>query len=129
MSENTDEREQGGSGAGVSEPDRESAPSTATECMDCGAGWAYDRVRCHDCGGNDVRKVELGVGELVSTTVSRVTPPGVREPNPLGIADFDDVSLVAQLADEDLTAGEDVVLTGEYELRDGYVGPRLEATD
>lgn len=109
--------------------DAESAPGTATQCEDCGTAWAYDRVRCRECGGADFREVELGVGELVSTTVSRVTPPGVREPNPLGIADFNGVSLVAQLADEDLAAGDSVVLAGEYDLRDGYVGPRLEATD
>lgn len=99
--------------------------ATATECERCGAAWAYDRVRCPDCGGDSFRERELGTGELVATTVSRVTPSGVREPNPLGIARFGDVALTAQLADETLAAGDTVVLGGDYELRDGTRGPRL----
>jgi len=99
---------------------------TATACVDCGEAWAYDRVRCPACGGRDFESRPLGEGELVATTVSRVTPPGVREPNALGVARFGDVQLTAQLADDDLEPGENVVLAGEYELRDGERGPRLE---
>jgi uncharacterized OB-fold protein len=101
---------------------------TATVCLDCGEAWAYDRVRCPACGGREFEERSLGTGELVSTTVSRVTPPGVREPNPLGIARFGDVQLTAQLADDALQPGDDVVLAGDYELRDGARGPRLEPT-
>jgi uncharacterized OB-fold protein len=99
---------------------------TATACADCGEAWAYDRVRCPVCGGRDFESRSLGTGELVATTVSRVTPPGVREPNPLGIARFGDVQLTAQLADDDLEPGDGVVLAGEYELREGVRGPRLD---
>ncbi|MFB6073005.1 MAG: Zn-ribbon domain-containing OB-fold protein [Halobacterium sp.] len=100
---------------------------TATECADCGTRWAYDRARCPSCGGEDFRSFELGEGVLVSTTVSRVTPPGVREPNPLGVARFGDVQVTAQLAADDLGPGDDVALAGDYELRDGERGPRLES--
>lgn len=100
---------------------------TATACRDCGEAWAYDRVRCPVCGGRDFEERILGDGVLVATTVSRVTPPGVREPNPLGIARFGDVQLTAQLAADDLEPGDDVVLAGDYELRDGDRGPRLES--
>ena len=99
---------------------------TATECESCDEAWAYERVRCPNCGGEEFESVELGAGELVATTVSRVTPPGVREPNPLGIARFGDVALTAQLVDEELDAGDEVVLAGDYQLRDGHRGPRLE---
>lgn len=99
---------------------------TATACLDCGEAWAYDRVRCPACGGRDFEARSLGAGELVATTVSRVTPPGVREPNPLGIARFGAVQVTAQLADDALDAGDEVVLAGEYELRAGERGPRLE---
>jgi len=99
---------------------------TATACTDCGEAWAYDRVRCPNCGGRDFESRALGEGELVATTVSRVTPPGVREPNPLGIARFGDVQVTAQLADEDLNSGDSVVLSGDYELREGERGARLE---
>jgi uncharacterized OB-fold protein len=101
-------------------------PATATECVACGAASAYSRVRCRNCGGDEFQAVDLGEGKLVSTTVSRVTPPDVREPNPLGIARFGNVALTAQLADADLSAGDAVVLAGDYELRDGTRGPRLE---
>lgn len=110
---------------GPTEQDRR-ATVDAMECTTCGAASAYDRVRCRDCGGDEFRAVELGEGELVSTTVSRVSPPDVREPNPLGIARFGDVALTAQLADDGLSAGDAVVLAGDYELRDGTRGPRLE---
>ena len=99
---------------------------TATECVDCGEAWAYDRVRCPACGSRDFESRSLDKGELVSATVSRVTPPGVREPNALGIARFGDVQVTAQLADDDLEPGDDVVLAGDYELREGERGPRLE---
>lgn len=112
-------------GQGTTERDRR-ATAVALECTTCGAASAYDRVRCRHCGGDEFRAVELGEGELVSTTVSRVTPPDVREPNPLGVARFGDVALTAQLADETLSAGDAVVLAGDYELRDGTRGPRLE---
>lgn len=101
---------------------------TATACLDCGEAWVYDRVRCPACGGRDFESRSLGAGVVVATTVSRVTPPGVREPNALGIARFGDVQLTAQLADEALEPGDDVVLAGDYELRDGARGPRLEPT-
>lgn len=108
--------------------DDEAAVSAgATACDECGETWAYDRARCRVCGSESFHEVPLGRGELVATTVSRVTPPGVREPNPLGVARFaDGVQVTAQLADEDLTVGDSVVLAGEYELRDGTRGPRLE---
>jgi len=99
---------------------------TATACVDCGEAWAYDRVRCPSCGGRDFESRTLGEGELVATTVSRVTPPGVREPNPLGVARFGDMQVTAQLADDDLEAGDEVALAGDHELREGERGPRLE---
>ncbi|MFC3476783.1 PhlB family protein [Halobacterium litoreum] len=99
---------------------------TATQCGTCGEAWAYDRARCPSCGGTDFASVEVGEGVVVATTVSRVTPPGVREPNHLAIARFGDVQVTAQVADEELTAGDAVVLAGDYELRDGERGPRLE---
>jgi len=100
----------------------------ATACEECGETWAYDRARCRVCGSESFRAVALGTGELVATTVSRVTPPGVREPNPLGVARFaNGVQVTAQLADEDLTVGNRVVLARDYELRHGTRGPRLES--
>jgi uncharacterized OB-fold protein len=100
----------------------------ATTCETCDETWAYDRVRCPNCGGEQVRETHLGEGELVAVTVSRVTPPGVREPNHLGVARFEDgVQITAQLACEPLAVGDSVVLAGDYELRDETRGPRLEA--
>jgi uncharacterized OB-fold protein len=99
---------------------------TATVCAECGEAWAYDRVRCPHCGSRDFTPRALGDGVLLATTVSRVTPPGVRDPNYLGIARFGDVRVTAQLADDGLEPGDEVVLAGDYELREGRRGPRLE---
>lgn len=103
--------------------------AAATTCDRCGKTWAYDRARCPACGSESFHEVALGEGELVAVTVSRVTPLGVREPNPLGVARFaDGVQVTAQLAADDLAVGDAVVLAGEYELRGGVRGPRLERT-
>ena len=99
---------------------------TAAECDCCGESWAYDRIRCPACGGESFSSVKLGRGELIAMTISHVTPPGVREPNPLGVVLFGDVALTVQLADEELKVGDSVVLGGNYELRDGFHGPRIE---
>ena len=85
-------------------------------------------TRCPDCGEKQTETVDLAdrTATVVTWTTSNATPPGVREPNPLGIARFGEVQLTAQLADDDLEPGEDVVLSGDYELREGERGPRLE---
>lgn len=107
--------------------DGDRVAATATSCETCGETWAYDRVRCPNCGGEQFTERALGAGELVATTVSRVTPSGVREPNHLGVARFEDgVQVTAQLADETLSVGDSVVLAGDYELRGETRGPRLE---
>ncbi|MFB6271228.1 MAG: Zn-ribbon domain-containing OB-fold protein [Halobacterium sp.] len=108
--------------------DAERLSADATVCETCGETWAYDRARCQVCGGEQFRETPLGEGELVAVTVSRVTPSGVREPNHLGVARFEGgVKVTAQLADEALSAGDSVVLAGDYALRGDERGPRLES--
>lgn len=106
------------------------------ECNDCERRWYYDRHRCPDCGGTDHRPVDLGRGELVARTVARVTPPDVREENPLGLARFDGVGVAAQLPPDEESrpeVGDAVELRGSFPLRrgpDGRVtGPRLVSPD
>lgn len=104
-------------------------------CDRCGAAWYYDRRRCPECGSTEWSGRPLGTGVLRSSTVSRVTPRGVREENPLGLAEFDGgVRVVAQLPGpegERPAVGDAVRLAGEFELRerdgDRVVGPRLLA--
>lgn len=104
----------------------------AFECDECGRRWYYDRHRCPDCGDGDYRSIEIGQGELVATTVARVTPPDVRDENPLGVARFDGFQLAAQLSTDTESrpdVGDVVELRGTFTLRhdsDGrVVGPRL----
>ena len=107
--------------------DGQRVAATATTCETCDETWAYDRVRCRNCGGEQFTETDLDEGELLAVTVSRVTPPGVREPNHLGIARFEDgVQVTAQLADEGLSVGDSVVLAGDYDLRGETRGPRLQ---
>ncbi|WP_101295617.1 Zn-ribbon domain-containing OB-fold protein [Halegenticoccus soli] len=99
-------------------------------CSHCDRRWYYTRPACPDCGGGDAEPIDLGVGELVTRTVVRVTPPDVRSPNALGLARFDlGVQLVAQLADPSLEPGDAVRLDGKYPLRGNDAsairGPRL----
>ena len=86
-------------------------------CEDCGSRWYYDRYRCPDCAGKEHSLYELGTGELVAVTTVEMTPADVRSPNPLGLARFGDVQLLAQLDDETLEAGDPVEFAGAYRLR------------
>lgn len=106
-------------------------PTEAFACDRCDARWYYEKDRCPECGDDNHSTYPLGTGKLQSVTVSRVTPPDVREPNHLGLARFaDDVGVIAQLADDDLTVGDRVELGGEYDLRGSGEsvrrGPRLK---
>lgn len=101
-------------------------------CVDCGASWYYDHSRCPECGSYEWTDRPLGEGVLEAKTVARVTPEGVRDENPLGLARFDDgIALIAQLSGDDEEqpdVGERVRLAGEFELRDAdepVVGRKL----
>ena len=100
-------------------------------CDDCGERWYYTRRRCPECGGTDVSTYVLGEGELVAYTEVRVTPPDVRSPNLLGLARFDEVRLIAQLADDDPSVGERLTFAGAARLREGdrREHPRLTRPD
>lgn len=107
------------------------AVDRAFRCADCGRRWYYHRRRCPDCSGTDATTYELGTGELVAVTSVEMTPPDVRSPNRLGLARFDGVRLIAQLADETLSPGDIVAFAGAHRLRDGQeeLRPRLTAAD
>lgn len=99
-------------------------------CADCDTAWYYDRRRCPECTSADWTTRPLGVGVLEASTTARVTPEAVRDVNPLGLARFeDDVTVIAQLPADDAEppeVGDRVRLTGEHQLRDATVGPRLQ---
>ncbi len=105
------------------------------ECKECDRRWYYDRHCCPNCGSTRFGDWRLGTGELVASTISRVTPPNVRDKNRLGLAEFDDVHVIAQLpADEESPAIGDIVeLKGSFTLRDDRdettVGPCLVPAD
>lgn len=103
------------------------------ECTDCRERWYYDRALCPNCGAGSADTADLGAGHLVATTTARVTPPGVRGENPLGLATFaNDVNVLAQLPAEETrrpAVGDTVCLVGHEQLRDGVEGPRLRLTE
>lgn len=90
----------------------------AFRCESCAHRWYYTRGSCPECRSDDLSTVELGVGEVIGTTTVAVTPPDVREPNRLALAQFGDIQLIAQLTAE-VAVGDQVEFSGEYELRDG----------
>lgn len=108
------------------------APDEGYVCADCDARWFYARARCRDCGGADHATYELGVGTLLATTTTRVTPADVRDENPLGLAEFDEsVTVLAQLSTGERrpAVGDAVALVGTARLRDGVRGARLRVTE
>ena len=111
--------------------DESVAVDRAFRCTDCGRRWYYQRRRCPDCSGTDATTYALETGVLVAVTSVETTPPDVRSPNRLGLARFDGVQLIAQLADEALSVGDAVEFAGAYRLRDEQERsrPRLSAVD
>lgn len=101
----------------------------AFACDECDHRWYYTRSRCPVCRSGDISTYELGTGEVVQTTTAEVTPGDVRSPNWLALVRFDDVQVILQLDDGDITAGDTVEFAGEYRLRKGDTvsQPRLTA--
>ncbi|QUO48025.1 hypothetical protein [Halorubrum ruber] len=113
--------------------DRDVPADRAFVCDDCGHRWYYDRRRCPACGhgAESAATVRLETGAVVATTTVETTPPDVRAPNHLALVRFDEVQLIAQAADGDLSPGDRVRFDGSHRLREGRdrTDPRLVAVD
>ncbi|WP_226007082.1 Zn-ribbon domain-containing OB-fold protein [Natrinema salinisoli] len=100
-------------------------------CDDCGHCWYYDRHRCSECAGQSFSTYELDTGEVIAKTTVEMTPPDIRSPNYLGLARFDGVQVIAQLADDAVSVGDTVEFAGEHQLRaeQRTEKPRLTAVE
>ncbi len=123
-------------GTAERETDEQGYPETAGErtdrafrCESCSSRWYYSRARCLECGSSAIETYQLDSGRVVATTTVHATPPGVRTPNRLGLVRFDDeVSLIAQLQDTEISVGESIGFGEIVALRSGdsaSTGPRL----
>lgn len=93
------------------------------ECEACGRRSFYNKSRCLECGNNAFVHKKSGTGTLLSVSTVHVTPEGVREPNKLGLASFSsNANVIAQLGDS-VSVGDEVELSGDYELRQQDEGP------
>lgn len=85
---------------------------------------------CPECGEQQDRTVDLTdeIAEIVTWTTSTATPPGVREPNYLAIAEFtvdgESVRAIGQLTSDDVEIGDEVTPVYADELRDPDAGIR-----
>lgn len=90
--------------------------------------------RCPKCGAPQGETVDLSdaVGEVVTWTESRATPPGVRSPNPVAVVAFDidgaEVRAVGGLTHGDVAIGDEVRPVYVEELRDPNAGIRARAS-
>jgi uncharacterized OB-fold protein len=86
--------------------------------------------RCPACGESREETVDLkdAVGEVITWTESKATPPGVRSPNPVAIVAFEvdgrEVRAVGGLTDGDVEIGDRVRPVYVAELRDPGAGMR-----
>lgn len=86
--------------------------------------------RCPECGEPQVASVKLAdrTARVVTWTVSAATPPGVRQPNPLAIVEFEvdgqAVRAIGGLTTDDIETGETVRPVYIEELRDPDAGIR-----
>jgi len=86
--------------------------------------------RCPTCGEAQTETLDLTdrVAEVVTWTVSTATPPGVRQPNPLAIVEFDvdgePVRVVGGLTTDEVAIGDTVEPVYVDELRDPDAGIR-----
>lgn len=86
-------------------------------CSTCEKRTFYRKDRCPECGDNRFVQCDPGIGEVVSLTRVHVTPPGVREPNMLGLVEFDDGANVIVQLEGELEVGDEVRLTDDRVLR------------
>lgn len=94
-----------------------------------------EHQRCPTCGAPQTETVDLSDrrAEIVTWTVSRSTPPGVREPNPVAIVTFEvedtAVRAIGQLTTaEDVETGATVEPVPADDLRDPDAGIREPAS-
>ena len=87
--------------------------------------WSYPtHTRCPTCGEPQTETLDLADREAVvlTWTVSAATPPGVRQPNPLAIVEFDldgdAVRAIGGLTSDDVETGDTVRPVYVGELRD-----------
>jgi len=75
-------------------------------------------------GDEPVEEIDLSeyTGEVVTFTVARATPPGVRAPNPVAIVEFtigeEAVRAIGQLTTETVSIGDTVMPVYTEQLRD-----------
>ena len=90
--------------------------------------------RCPKCGAPQEETIDLSdaVGEVVTWTESKTTPPGVRSPNPVAIVAFDvdgaTVRAIGGLTGGSVDIGDRVRPVRVEELRDPKTGLREEAS-
>ncbi|MFB6362160.1 MAG: Zn-ribbon domain-containing OB-fold protein [Halobacteriales archaeon] len=86
--------------------------------------------RCPDCGSPQEDTIDLSdrTATVVTWTVSTATPPGVRQPNPLAIVEFEadgaEVRAIGGLTTENISTGDEVRPVFVEELRDPAAGIR-----
>lgn len=87
-------------------------------------------LRCPDCGETQTETIDLRdrTATVVTWTTSTATPPGVRQPNTLGIVEFDidgeSVRALGQFTTDDIEIGQNVTPVYAEELRDPEAGIR-----
>jgi len=87
-------------------------------------------TRCPDCGEPQTEAVDLRdrTATVITWTTSTATPPGVRQPNTLGIVEFDvdgeSVRALGQFTTDDVEIGDRVTPVYTSELRDPSAGIR-----
>ena len=90
--------------------------------------------RCPTCGEPQVETVDLTdrTATVVTWTVSTSTPPGVRQPNPIAIVEFDvdgdPVRAIGGLTTDGVETGDAVRPVHVEELRDPEAGIRDAAS-
>lgn len=87
-------------------------------------------TRCPECGADQVEQIDLSdrTATVITWTTSTATPPGVRQPNTLGIVEFDvdgdSVRALGQFTTDDVEIGGEVTPVYTSELRDPSAGIR-----
>lgn len=91
-------------------------------------------ARCPECGEPQTSTVDLSeeTGEIITWTQSTASPPGVREPNPIAIVEFnidgESVRAIGGLTSDSVSIGDTVRPIYVDELRDPDAGIREPAS-
>lgn len=98
------------------------------ECADCEHVGGVPSGACQECGGRDLKTVQLQTeGTVYSETTINVPPEGFEERGyQVAVIDLGDARVMARIDGDHVDIGDDVALSGFIDTDDDHPAPTFE---